>query len=609
MSFPETTSLLAVLGWSLLNSLWQAAILYSLYQLVTGIFNKANASARHALALCFLAGAALWFLIGLFRGFSAYPSAKEITFTPFIIENTFLYNAYRAATSFAERAMPWFGTAYIACIVFRFVKFGVLMRNTSRVRNTGTVKMPVDWRLYIKNIAAQLGIQKEITALLSYRADTPQVLGFLKPVILLPVACLNHLTTVQTEAILLHELVHIKRNDYFVNLFIATAEILFFFNPFIRQLISSIRREREYRCDDMVLQFRYPPEHYAAALLSLEKNRALPTGLGIAAGGSGKRQLLARIQRIVGINKAKGSLLSSGACLSAFLLLGFIALINPVKTAITKATTVTPATIATLASVPVKGIEPGYHSGMINTVSISTPAPEGKKSGISACNKNGALHNCPVLTAQPVAFLPETMEDENLQTALHTTAMDFSLPVGDAMNMPAAPNVSSLALPYVPNSSFFYYFVPDTSQPAIKGETYAECMAKEALIKTRKALEQINWNKIEQQLNYNKEQVDRLKQELAIELAKLNWQKINDEVQQQLKASQYNNLQKLMQQQLQMEQFQKTAAYYELVQKQLQDNQQYLKDTQQQQLQYRKATEEKNRQILDSSKRKKIVYI
>jgi hypothetical protein len=165
---------------------------------------------------------------------------------------------------------------------------------------------------------------------LSSVVDTPVTLGIIKPVILLPVAVVNHLSLKQAEAIILHELNHIRRNDYLVNLLIACIDVIMFFNPFARLLTNSIRKERENCCDDMVLQFRYEPATYARALLSLEQNRVSTNALALAATGKDKYFLLNRVKRILG-NEQVGNPFNQKlvAYLLSALLIAFIGWYNP----------------------------------------------------------------------------------------------------------------------------------------------------------------------------------------------------------------------------------------------------------------------------------------
>jgi len=124
------------------------------------------------------------------------------------------------------------------------------------------------------------------------------VSGILKPVILLPVAAVNNLTTAELQTILLHELAHIRRNDYLHNLIQVAAETLLFFNPFLWLISARIRRERELCCDDMVLAATGDGLCYARALAALEEGRAVAGSLSLAATND-KFELLNRIKRIM----------------------------------------------------------------------------------------------------------------------------------------------------------------------------------------------------------------------------------------------------------------------------------------------------------------------
>jgi hypothetical protein len=112
------------------------------------------------------------------------------------------------------------------------------------------------------------------------------------------VSALNNLTAAQAEAVILHELAHIKRNDYIVNFVQAFIEMIMFFNPFVKILGIAVREERENCCDDWVLNYRYNSHEYATALLIVEKNRHNQVQLALAA-TSGKKNLLARIKRLL----------------------------------------------------------------------------------------------------------------------------------------------------------------------------------------------------------------------------------------------------------------------------------------------------------------------
>jgi hypothetical protein len=132
---------------------------------------------------------------------------------------------------------------------------------------------------------------------------SPVTVGYLKPIILIPVAALSNLSTQQVEAILLHELSHIRRYDYLVNFVVSVISTFLYFNPFVKQFIRTIEEERENCCDQLVLQFGYDKVGYASALLTLEKLSASRHVLLL--GAAGKKYLLNRIEKIVGMEKKK----------------------------------------------------------------------------------------------------------------------------------------------------------------------------------------------------------------------------------------------------------------------------------------------------------------
>jgi hypothetical protein len=144
--------------------------------------------------------------------------------------------------------------------------------------------------------------------------------------ILLPVAALNNLTVNQVEAILLHELSHIKRCDYLINLVLTLMHMILYFNPFIKLFMKAAEAERENCCDEMVLQFQYDKISYASALLTLEKATASTQLLMICA--AEKKYLLQRIEKIVGVNRKSSFNFTNFA--GAFVLMMVFFMINSV---------------------------------------------------------------------------------------------------------------------------------------------------------------------------------------------------------------------------------------------------------------------------------------
>ena len=136
--------------------------------------------------------------------------------------------------------------------------------------------------------------------LLSEKTETAETSGFLKPLILLPLSLLTRLSPAQVEAILVHELYHIRRNDYLINILATCFRSIFFFNPFAQLFYKALERERELACDDGVLELGYEPGIYAEALFSLEKYRQTNPGFSLAVDGKKPWLLMERIRRVLG---------------------------------------------------------------------------------------------------------------------------------------------------------------------------------------------------------------------------------------------------------------------------------------------------------------------
>jgi hypothetical protein len=149
-----------------------------------------------------------------------------------------------------------------------------------------------------EKVVLNLNIRRKINFKLSTLAKVPMVIGYLKPMVLFPVQLFNYLDAQQTEAILIHELSHIKRNDFLLNLIQTFIETILFFNPFVWMAGRYIKIEREHACDDRVIQFTGKRVSYAEALLQLEIIKTGSTPNYAMAATHKKQHLLERIKRI-----------------------------------------------------------------------------------------------------------------------------------------------------------------------------------------------------------------------------------------------------------------------------------------------------------------------
>ncbi len=149
----------------------------------------------------------------------------------------------------------------------------------------------------LAQLATQLGIRKAVTLLESALVEVPTVVGWVRPVILLPASALTGLSAEQLEAILAHELAHVKRYDYLVNVAQTIVEILGFYHPAVWWVSQRIRDERENCCDDLAVRICGDSVRYAKALTHMEEMRHRGVELAVAATGG---SLVGRIGRLIG---------------------------------------------------------------------------------------------------------------------------------------------------------------------------------------------------------------------------------------------------------------------------------------------------------------------
>ncbi|MDQ6844532.1 MAG: M56 family metallopeptidase [Bacteroidota bacterium] len=292
---------LQALGNAILNSLWQGLLLWIIYETVIVFYKTANSGFKNKLSTLLIFISFAWFLGSFVSGIFTPEniSSKNLAPNPYLITEVANHHqfSFQAIFSYAAGSLPYLSISYIFLLIFLMARLFSAYRYVHFIANRRLLTSPADLQIFTSKVALQMSIPKKICVWISNNIDVPATIGFLKPVILIPVASINSLTTHQLEAIILHELSHIKRNDYITNLVISVIETILFFNPFIALLSKIVKRERENCCDDFVIQYQYDPHSYASALLRLEQTRRTNVSLSLGA-VSGKKQLLTRIKRI-----------------------------------------------------------------------------------------------------------------------------------------------------------------------------------------------------------------------------------------------------------------------------------------------------------------------
>lgn len=294
-------NLIKATGWSIFHSLWQGAIIYAILLMVLSLFPKLNAKIKHNLAYGTLCLIFISFCITFSSVFEL--PAKGPMLTGDVILNTNVTEASmfvipQQLKDNTEYIFPYLCGIYIAGLLSQLAIITIGYRRLSRLKQAAKIAVPQEWQDIFDHMLNRLNLHRNISFYLSDKVNVPLVIGYLKPVVLFPVALATQLDLKQVEAILIHELSHIRRNDYLLNLIKTGIETLLFFNPFVWLTSKFISIEREHACDDLVLKFTGTPLTYAHALLKLEilKEKNTHT-LSMAATGN-HQHLYQRIKRI-----------------------------------------------------------------------------------------------------------------------------------------------------------------------------------------------------------------------------------------------------------------------------------------------------------------------
>lgn len=319
---------LIALGWTIAASIWQSALLWLIYQAISSMHRNISPARKHFIAFLLLLGSFGWFSITLANKYSEIIKLNE--YLSGLTENTndaigayssAILFSYSSLTDLANQYLPYISAAYLMVLLLLSIKLINAYLHSKQLKTKGLLPIDEHWIDLVNKYAKQIGIIKNVNIYLSRYISVPATLNFFKPVILLPLAAFNHLSPAQVESIILHELAHIKRNDYLINIVASVIETILFFNPFVHLLGKSLKKEREHCCDDFVLQHRFDPHSYASALLSLEQLRVGMQPLAIAATGKNSHQLLGRIKRIMNVSTTH---FNYGQKLLALILMAFL---------------------------------------------------------------------------------------------------------------------------------------------------------------------------------------------------------------------------------------------------------------------------------------------
>jgi beta-lactamase regulating signal transducer with metallopeptidase domain len=345
-------STVEALGWTLLHFVWQGAVVALALWIVLFLARKASPQVRYLAgcgALCLMCIAAgstfVWCLDGSRLGTAESPAvaqadsamlsavsssgvlppartdtadlrdnARDTTEAPIVahsvrveeapavsqvsvVSSDALKSLPEAAARWGQRLEPWLpGIVALWALGVAFLSLRLLAgwRAVRRLRATAQEIPDEAWNPRFSRLKERLGVLYPVRLVCSASAGVPMVIGWLKPAVILPAGLITGLSPEQLEAILAHELIHIRRHDYLVNLLQNVVETLLFYHPAVAWVSKRIRVEREHCCDDAALLVSGGVLDYARALAALAELRRSPA-LGVAATGG---SVVERIRRL-----------------------------------------------------------------------------------------------------------------------------------------------------------------------------------------------------------------------------------------------------------------------------------------------------------------------
>jgi beta-lactamase regulating signal transducer with metallopeptidase domain len=324
-------SALHSLGWTLLHFLWQGTAVAALAAVLMMLCRRASTRytlAVGALALMLAAPVVTFFFLSSSNAFSGAPvPAKSFSAAgtrPTSTNSTTARNSSGfSRLSPSLDALPWLVEAWLLGVAFFSLRSagGFLLLERERRKQSITASARV--LAMCQNLQRRLGLERAIRYCECPWLQAPAVIGWFRPIVLLPVTALTGLSEEQLQLVIVHELAHIQRLDPFVNVFQISVETLLFYHPAVWWLNQRIRAEREHCCDDVAVSLCGNPVEYARALTLMEEWRTAPA-LAMAAN---RGPLSERIFRVLGVKPSgagtRGIGLTGGVlCLTAALVAG-----------------------------------------------------------------------------------------------------------------------------------------------------------------------------------------------------------------------------------------------------------------------------------------------
>lgn len=400
-----------VFVFTLLHSLWQSAVLYFFYAIAAKHFHQFGALAKRNALLIIILGQ---FILSIFTFIIHWLNAGLIELK---------YKMPDQLTPLSSEAAVYFFYAYLLLFFVQIVVASRQWRQFNQLNYQEKIPAPLWLQHFLNSQRVNLAINQHVTVWLNNTISTPMVFGFFKPIILVPASLISQLSPLQIEALIMHELFHIKHHDFIFNIAIMIIKPLFWFNPWVRKVCAELCLQREMACDVAVVTERYEVQLYASSLLGVAGNVKKDQPFLMAA-VSERKALLERIQYFSGNILHHGGV-SQTACFGS-IILGFCLVLTAVVFTKTEVAEIKTATITTNKILNLPQATLGETMTSIATTSIITKPSKPLK------RQKNFLSDRKLIQAAANNY---TAEDDKLVTSINEYAVSTAYTIEDSSSL------------------------------------------------------------------------------------------------------------------------------------------------------------------------------
>lgn len=310
------TDIIQAAGWALIHFLWQGALLGLGAAILLRLMRGSRPGARYTVACAALLACLLWPAYEFAAALQSGPGKLQIL-AQSAVDGIYPHSELLAGI---DNRLPLLVATWLACVGALTLRSAFGLAWIARARRTGGRN--THWQQRLSQLAARLGIRREVSLRIVETLASPITAGWWRPVVLMPAALVARMPPELLEALLAHELAHVRRHDFLVNLLQNVVEILLFYHPAVWWLSRRIRHERELVADSIAAGLTGEPRRLALALSELEKMQFATQRLALAADGG---DLAQRIRQLVLPAQQRGNwkaviatLGLAAACLSGY---------------------------------------------------------------------------------------------------------------------------------------------------------------------------------------------------------------------------------------------------------------------------------------------------